>query len=228
MHIKFGPTLSLQEKPPGDRKKPSLSKASDTPTKGDKIQVRKARDGVVRHVQQLENSSHSLPDLQKDRDDEGDKKQQIPDSVWRGKSTEASTATDPTVSSVTHTMDFKPFPVPSEHKNCDIKGKKDALSAISRATSQECKDLIHNITCIQKAGLLYDTDLRKECGTHNPGRNLQVVPLTGGSGPTARIVYLFSVHGRAFRQVKRLLKAIYHTDHYYFIHVDSVRAFSVC
>lgn len=30
------------------------------------------------------------------------------------------------------------------------------------------------------------------------------------------------VHGRAVRQLKRLIKAIYHRDHYYYIHVDKV------
>eukprot|EP00058_Branchiostoma_floridae_P018098 XP_002603587.1 hypothetical protein BRAFLDRAFT_93129 [Branchiostoma floridae] len=35
-----------------------------------------------------------------------------------------------------------------------------------------------------------------------------------------RIAFVMVVHGRAIRQVKRLLKAIYHQDHYYLIHVD--------
>ena len=37
-----------------------------------------------------------------------------------------------------------------------------------------------------------------------------------------RIVFVFTVTGRAVRQIRRLLKAIYHVDHYYYIHVDSV------
>ena len=37
-----------------------------------------------------------------------------------------------------------------------------------------------------------------------------------------RIVFVFTVSGRAVRQIIRLLKAIYHVDHYYYIHVDSV------
>ena len=37
-----------------------------------------------------------------------------------------------------------------------------------------------------------------------------------------RIVFVLTVTGRAVRQIKRLLKTIYHRDHYYFIHVDSV------
>ena len=41
--------------------------------------------------------------------------------------------------------------------------------------------------------------------------------------PAARIAFILTVNGRALRQVKRLFKALYHTDHYYFIHVDAVR-----
>ena len=37
-----------------------------------------------------------------------------------------------------------------------------------------------------------------------------------------RIAFVLVVHGRAVRQLKRLLKAIYHRDHYYYIHVDKV------
>ncbi|CAG9771125.1 unnamed protein product [Ceutorhynchus assimilis] len=35
-----------------------------------------------------------------------------------------------------------------------------------------------------------------------------------------KIVFLLTLNGRALRQVKRLLKILYHKDHYYFIHVD--------
>ena len=37
-----------------------------------------------------------------------------------------------------------------------------------------------------------------------------------------RIVFVFTVTGRAVRQIRRLLNVIYHVDHYYYIHVDSV------
>ena len=37
-----------------------------------------------------------------------------------------------------------------------------------------------------------------------------------------RIAFVLTVNGRALRQMKRLLKAIYHKNHYYLIHVDSV------
>lgn len=38
-----------------------------------------------------------------------------------------------------------------------------------------------------------------------------------------RIAFVLAVHGRASRQFQRLFKAIYHTSHYYYIHVDQVR-----
>lgn len=37
-----------------------------------------------------------------------------------------------------------------------------------------------------------------------------------------RIAFMLVVHGRAARQVQRLFKAIYHTSHFYYIHVDQV------
>lgn len=37
-----------------------------------------------------------------------------------------------------------------------------------------------------------------------------------------RVAFVLMVHGRAVRQLKRLIKAIYHRDHYYYIHVDEV------
>jgi protein xylosyltransferase len=122
----------------------------------------------------------------------------------------------------TNIGNVKHFPVPPQHRNCDIKGKKDAQSALNRASSLECKELIHNITCLQQAGLLYDTDLRRECGVKTNGRKFEAVSIPEDTGgPTAKIVFLFSLHGRAFRQVKRLFKAVYHRDHYYFVHIDS-------
>lgn len=38
-----------------------------------------------------------------------------------------------------------------------------------------------------------------------------------------RVVFLLTLNGRAVRQVYRLIKALFHRDHYFFIHVDSVR-----
>lgn len=41
-------------------------------------------------------------------------------------------------------------------------------------------------------------------------------------GPPVRIAYMLVVHGRAVRQLKRLLKAVYHAQHFFYIHVDQV------
>lgn len=121
---------------------------------------------------------------------------------------------------------YTPLPLPSElQRTCDkiIETKKDALSAISRAKSDDCKTFIRNITCLQQSGRVYHTDIKSEClfGKFS-GKGFQYLPYSLGTGPPIRVVYLLSVHGRAFRQVKRLLKAIFHTDHYFYVHVDSV------
>lgn len=39
---------------------------------------------------------------------------------------------------------------------------------------------------------------------------------------SVRIVFLLTLNGRALRQVHRLLKTLYNSRHFYFIHVDSV------
>lgn len=40
-----------------------------------------------------------------------------------------------------------------------------------------------------------------------------------------RIAFVFTLNGRAVRQVYRLLKTLYHTNHYYFFHVDARQEF---
>ena len=116
-----------------------------------------------------------------------------------------------------------PYPLPDDLQSCSLVGKKDASSAITRAKTQECKDLIKNITCLQQGGRLYDLDIMNLCPIgRDPGRGFQKISYDQGTGPDVRVVYLMSIHGRAYRQVKRLFKAVYHTDHYFYIHVDSV------
>ncbi len=121
---------------------------------------------------------------------------------------------------------FTPHPLPEVVvRGCNkvLEGKKDASSAISRATSEECKEFIRNVTCLQHSGLLYNTDIPQECPLGSfRGHEFKSLPYSLGTGPPIRIVYLLSIHGRSVRQVKRLLKAIYHVDHYYYVHVDSV------
>ena len=100
---------------------------------------------------------------------------------------------------------------------------KDALSAIGRARTKGCQEYIRNISCLAEAGRLYNQSIVSLCPLgRDPGITFQHVPYSLGKGPLARVVFLLSVHGRAFRQLKQLFKAIYHADHYYIIHVDSV------
>jgi protein xylosyltransferase len=209
-------------------------------------------------------------------------------------------------------LSFKP--------ECEIAGK-EAVSAIHRAKSQKCKQLIVNVTCRSLAGLLYPKRLTGSCPgdgkitgkalgcfkdennyrllsgyfgvnkkTNSPDYCIQLClqsgfeyagvqystecfcgneepPATyklpdsscnmkcpgdshatcGGyytiniyqtgikkfvpqvantESPVAddhvRIVFLLTLNGRALRQVKRLLKILYHKNHYYYIHVDVV------
>lgn len=37
-----------------------------------------------------------------------------------------------------------------------------------------------------------------------------------------KIVFVLTLNGRPVRQVRRLLKVIYNSHHYYYIHVDAV------
>ena len=100
---------------------------------------------------------------------------------------------------------------------------KDALSAIGRARTKGCQEYIRNISCLAEAGRLYNQSIVSLCPLgRDPGITFQHVPYSLGKGPLARVVFLLSIHGRAFRQLKQLFKAIYHADHYYIIHVDSV------
>ncbi|KAK0140441.1 Xylosyltransferase 1 [Merluccius polli] len=61
--------------------------------------------------------------------------------------------------------------------------------------------------------------VHKRCKT---SVNIQWDEDLGQAAPAvpARIAYVLVVHGRASRQFQRLFKAIYHTSHYYYIHVD--------
>lgn len=43
--------------------------------------------------------------------------------------------------------------------------------------------------------------------------------------PPVRIAFLLTLNGRALRQVLRLIKVLFHRDHFFYIHVDAV---SIC
>ncbi|XP_068606122.1 xylosyltransferase 2 isoform X2 [Brachionichthys hirsutus] len=106
---------------------------------------------------------------------------------------------------------------------CNIVGK-DALSALERAETQQCRQEIANIVCQHQAGLLMPRSLPKYCTKSGTSHQNQAVveldnDLTNVENPV-RVVFVLMVHGRASRQLRRLIKAIYHHDHYYYIHVD--------
>nr|XP_057905986.1 xylosyltransferase 2 [Doryrhamphus excisus] len=106
---------------------------------------------------------------------------------------------------------------------CDITGK-DALSALHRAGSQRCRQEIADIVCLHQAGQLMPAALPQFCpqtGVLTPVQAVGEVDnsLSKVENPV-RVVFVLMVHGRSVRQLKRLIKAIYHCDHYYYIHVD--------
>uniref|UniRef100_A0A3B5A228 Xylosyltransferase 2 n=1 Tax=Stegastes partitus TaxID=144197 RepID=A0A3B5A228_9TELE len=100
---------------------------------------------------------------------------------------------------------------------CDIMGK-DALSALHRAGSQQCRQEIANIVCQHQAGQLMPDALPQFCPQLVQGLHwAETLPTPFNP---VRVAFVLMVHGRAVRQLKRLIKAIYHRDHYYYIHVD--------
>ncbi|XP_076844795.1 xylosyltransferase 2 isoform X2 [Brachyhypopomus gauderio] len=106
---------------------------------------------------------------------------------------------------------------------CEISGK-DALSALHRASSRQCRQEIANIVCQHQAGQLMPKTLPQFCPQHvlsSAGQQADITDkdVSKVENPV-RVAFMLVVHGRAVRQLKRLLKAIYHRDHFYYIHVD--------
>lgn len=103
----------------------------------------------------------------------------------------------------------------------------DALSALKRAKTEECKQEIRRVTCLAQKNSLYTMDVGRSCplesadvGAQEPPHHVPVHPTVPKED--VRIVFVFVVHGRAFRQFRRVFKAVYHSRHYFYIHVDSV------
>ncbi|XP_076309198.1 xylosyltransferase 1-like isoform X3 [Tachypleus tridentatus] len=109
-------------------------------------------------------------------------------------------------------LNFKPW--------CEILSR-DAISAINRARSQECREKIANVTCLIKAGKMYPTQLPRYCPVEELVKNKALPAVDTEKNNPVTIVFLLTVNGRAVRQVRRLIKALYHARHYFFIHVDS-------
>ncbi|XP_060696918.1 xylosyltransferase 1 [Hemiscyllium ocellatum] len=105
---------------------------------------------------------------------------------------------------------------------CEISGK-EALSALSRAKSKHCQQEIAELYCLHKDGKLMPEKAPRLCPLEGKAaNNIQPEDDSLESLPQnpVRIAFVLVVHGRASRQLRRMFKAIYHRDHYYYIHVD--------
>ncbi|NWZ61071.1 XYLT2 Xylosyltransferase, partial [Acrocephalus arundinaceus] len=117
-------------------------------------------------------------------------------------------------------------PQPTENSfipKCEITGK-DALSALARASSKQCQQEIANVVCLHRAGSLMPQSVPRHCqlsGKVSPVIQWDESRLQQGPpSKPVRIAYMLVVHGRAIRQLKRLIKAVYHQQHFFYIHVD--------
>ncbi|XP_023222880.1 xylosyltransferase 1-like isoform X2 [Centruroides sculpturatus] len=112
-------------------------------------------------------------------------------------------------------LDFKPW--------CEITNK-ETISAIHRATTQACKQELVNITCLIQQGNLYPKRLPRYCPIEEPikhePKSINSIRAMAETD-TVRIVFLLTINGRAVRQVRRLIRVLYHERHYFYIHVDS-------
>ncbi|KAM4663788.1 LOW QUALITY PROTEIN: xylosyltransferase 2 [Discoglossus pictus] len=123
----------------------------------------------------------------------------------------------------TGSVEGAPHPTDKFAPKCEITGK-DALSALARASTRQCQQEIANVVCMHQAGELMPQSVPRHCQlTGKVSSGLQWEESDVGAPPPEkppRVVYMLVVHGRAVRQLKRLIKAIYHQDHFYYIHVD--------
>uniref|UniRef100_A0A8D0GR24 Xylosyltransferase 1 n=1 Tax=Sphenodon punctatus TaxID=8508 RepID=A0A8D0GR24_SPHPU len=105
---------------------------------------------------------------------------------------------------------------------CEISGK-EAISALSRAKSKQCRQEIAEMYCQHKQGKLMPEQVTRLCPLEGKANNnvqwdedsVEYMPAN-----PVRIVFVLVIHGRASRQLQRMFKAIYHKDHFYYIHVD--------
>ncbi|CAI5792164.1 xylosyltransferase 1 isoform X1 [Podarcis lilfordi] len=105
---------------------------------------------------------------------------------------------------------------------CEISGK-EAISALSRAKSKQCRQEIAEMYCQHKQGKLMPEQVTRFCplegkANHNVQWDEDSVEYMPAN--PVRIAFVLVVHGRASRQLTRMFKAIYHKDHFYYIHVD--------
>uniref|UniRef100_A0A7M4ENW9 Xylosyltransferase 1 n=1 Tax=Crocodylus porosus TaxID=8502 RepID=A0A7M4ENW9_CROPO len=109
-----------------------------------------------------------------------------------------------------------------QEPRCEISGK-EAISALSRSKSKQCRQEIAEIYCQHKQGKLMPEMVTRLCPLEGKVNNnvqwdedsIEYMPAN-----PVRIAFVLVVHGRASRQLQRMFKAIYHKDHFYYIHVD--------
>ncbi|KAM6379301.1 xylosyltransferase 1 isoform 1-T1 [Pluvialis apricaria] len=105
---------------------------------------------------------------------------------------------------------------------CEVTGK-EAISAMSRSKSKQCRQEIAEVYCQHKHGKLMPEKVTRFCTLEGKANNnvqwdedsVEYMPAN-----PVRIAFVLVVHGRASRQLQRMFKAIYHKDHFYYIHVD--------
>ncbi|KAL0992585.1 hypothetical protein UPYG_G00095350 [Umbra pygmaea] len=105
---------------------------------------------------------------------------------------------------------------------CEISGK-EAISALYRARSRSCRQQIAEVYCKHKDKELMPETVPRYCpleGKANGNVQWTEDPEQAAPAMPVRIAFVLVVHGRASRQFQRLFKAVYHTSHYYYIHVD--------
>ncbi|KAM9783706.1 xylosyltransferase 1-like [Syngnathus typhle] len=114
-------------------------------------------------------------------------------------------------------------PSPASLTKCEM-GSKEVISALSRAKSRECRQRIADVYCRHKDNVLMPTKLPTYCPLQGKvSVNIQWDEEDASERATSspvRLAFVLVVHGRASRQFHRLFKAIYHTAHFYYIHVD--------
>ncbi|XP_068193653.1 xylosyltransferase 1-like [Antennarius striatus] len=110
-----------------------------------------------------------------------------------------------------------------ERPQCEVSGK-EAISALSRAKSRECRQRIVEVYCQHKERTLMPEKVPRYCpleGKANVNAHWDEDPPSAAARPPpVRIAFVLVVHGRAWRQFQRLFRAVYHASHYYYIHVD--------
>ncbi|XP_048860520.1 xylosyltransferase 1-like isoform X1 [Brienomyrus brachyistius] len=105
---------------------------------------------------------------------------------------------------------------------CEISGK-EAISALSRAKTKACRQQIAEVYCRHKERQLMPERVTRYCpleGKAAVNAQWDEDPVEAAPTVPVRIAFVLVIHGRASRQLQRLFKAIYHSSHYYYIHVD--------